>query len=248
LHYPQFVRLHKKKVQELLQSTTLFVEQSILFRINGEPEKGIEVLLTKLRDPKLAEQFCDDSFKPIHNVDDPSPNFYFNPHFVHYIRVCFARYNKLGVDGTDEQLVNWGLQLLRYRGRDIDPTEVFKLIDRETPISKLEQYLKECMNHVNEKYVSSKLMKTISESANLDIHNRRETVNQRSVDINLQTVCSFCKAPIGDSVASVFPDLSIVHYRCLRSLKDNKGRDRFIHPSTGQDFKKYPTIIDFSKK
>lgn len=238
----------KEKILILLEKTTLYVEQSILYRIIGQPEKGIEVLLTKLRDPKLAETYCDDLHKPDLNSDDPSAVFNFNKYFLYYIKVCFARYNKQGIDATDEQLVTWGLQLLRYRGREIDPTEAFKLIDRETPISKLEQYLKETMNHIQEKLIQSEIMNKISESANLDTHNRREIVNQRSVDINLQTVCSFCKAPIGDSVVSVFPDLSIVHYRCLRSLKDNKGRDRHVHPSTGQDFKKYPTIIDFTKK
>lgn len=242
LHY------NKEEVLKLLEETTLFVEQSILYKINGQPEKGIEVLLTRLRDPKLAEQYCDDLHKKTTNYDDPSSIFNFNKYFLYYIKVCFARYNKQGIDGTDEQLVNWGLQLLRYRGREIDPTEAFRLIDRETPISKLEQYLKETMNHIQEKLVQSELMNKISESANLDIHHRREVVNQRSIDINLQTVCSYCKGPIGDSVVSVFPDLSIVHYRCLRSLKDNKGRDRHIHPTTGQDFKKYPTIIDFTKK
>jgi hypothetical protein len=226
------------------------VEQSILYKITGQPGKGIEVLLVKLRDNKLAEQYCDELYTPPNTHDDPSPSFKFNPYFVMFVKICFAKYMHKEREQMmlDPVLVTWGLNLLRYRAKEIDPFEIMKCIDRDTEISKLDQFLKESMMQVYEKYTSSKLLLKLSESANLDIHNRRQIVNQRHVEITLQTVCSECKQPIGDSVVSVFPDLSIVHYRCLRLLKDGKTRDRYVHPATGQDFKKYPAVIDFSKK
>jgi hypothetical protein len=125
------------------------------------------------------------------------------------------------------------------------------MVAEDTELSKIENFMREAILTTQDKYRKSKILLKISESGNLDTHHRHALVtSQRKVEINLKTVCMVCTQPIGDSVFAVFPDLSVIHYRCLNSKEEDKKstRDKSIHPITGQDFQKYPVSIDYSKQ
>lgn len=234
-----------KVVQDRLNQTNLYVEQAIFYRLSEKYEEGIKVLLEKLEDYDLAVQYCDELFKPTTFSDDPTASFVYNPYLVSFLKICFA-----DKDGKkDPKLVNWGKQLLKYRARDIEPSEAIKLLDDNIPINSVQQFIRECILNTQSKFRTSKMLAKVAECGNLDIHHRHSLVSQRHVEINLQSLCSFCNAPIGDSVITIFPDLSIVHFRCLRTKVDGdkKIRDRNVHPTTGQDFSRYPVNIDFDR-
>jgi hypothetical protein len=234
-------------VKKHLQETNLYLEQSILHRILKEYDEGIKVLLIKLRDKDLAEKFCDELHEQNSkktDLDSPTVNVSYNDYLLQYVKICFSQ------DASIEQK-EWATELLRYRARDMNPGAVLSMVAEDTELSKIENFMREAILTTQDKYRKSKILLKISESGNLDTHHRHALVtSQRKVEINLKTVCMVCTQPIGDSVFAVFPDLSVIHYRCLNSKEEDKKstRDKSIHPITGQDFQKYPVSIDYSKQ
>jgi hypothetical protein len=103
---------------------------------------------------------------------------------------------------------------------------------------------------------TSKIIAKISENSNIDVRHKHNIITKRSVTINLQTNCDVCEIEgtqnIGDSGFAVFPDLSICHFRCLNNMIlnnnsfDKNKKDKNIHPKSGNNFLRYPMIIDYN--
>ncbi|KAL9652022.1 hypothetical protein ABK040_000363 [Willaertia magna] len=253
-------RYNKDLVDKKLNDTKLDEEKIALFHSMGKHEEALSVLV-KL-DLKRAEEYCDQVYKEEqlnlqsssststsgsgsgsgNNSVMNSGNNAYNPYLIKLIEIC----THMKFEDNDEQAMIQRmmsiLSLLQRRANDIDILEVINVLPDHMELKHLSNFLTQAIQFTHHNNRTTLIKNELARNASMQIRNRYVKATTRSIIVNSTTTCPVCEQPIGNSVFAVFPDQSVVHYRCLTNSNDDerKEKNKSIHPKNLIDFRKFP--------
>ena len=244
-HIRESSRYNKESVDKKLQGTNLNEEKISLFHVMGKHEEALTVLVKT--DLKRAEEYCDTVFDEeqkssvlLSKSGNQSSNY--NPYLIKLIEITS---NSAQFDDYDEESALRRfmsvLSLLQRRANDIDIIEVINVLPDHTELRQLSTFLTQAIQFTHHNNRTTLIKNELARNASMQVKSRHVKATTRSVVVTSTTSCPICEQPIGNAVFAIFPDQSIVHYRCLVSNEDEKKeKNRSVHPKNGIDFKKFP--------
>jgi Vacuolar sorting protein 39 domain 2/Region in Clathrin and VPS len=265
----------KAAVLERLRDSLLYEELVQVYRCIGNHEEALKVIIFKLQDYKQAERYCEDVFEAdkakaeallaaegrrrtsgttADDSDGASVADDQNPLFLTYVKVCLSSegFNK-NLDAVRE--------LLNNRASEMDPVRILNVLSDDIPAIELEQFLAEAIKFSSHRLKSNKIKHKIAETQNIDVRRRHKKATNRHLLVTSNTPCSVCSQPIGNSVFSIFPNMTIVHYKCMISVPSSSGsvstpspgapkkdaapreKDRHLHPKTKINYNVMPVDL-----
>lgn len=123
---------------------------------------------------------------------------------------------------------------------------MLKVLPDDIPASALEGFLEQSIQYTHHRERTSKIKNRLSRNANMQVRAKHLKATSRKTTVHTHTVCPVCDQPIENAVFAVFPDLSVIHYRCLTSANNKKERmakSTTVHPKTLLNFDRFP--VDF---
>lgn len=239
---------NKDSVLDRLRETALYEELVQLYKKMKRHQDAISTLLFDLRDPIGAEQYCIDVFEEEKAVvskeglarklaSTPVQETVYNPYFISYIEA----YVKIWQENPSEPLDSM-LEFLNCRAGNIDPCKAFDVLPSDLRLRPVEIFLTHSIQQVHHRLRTSELKRSAVKTSNQDTVALHKRATSRRALITANTPCSKCDQLIGDAVFSIFPDMSVVHYKCLLTTGQKGSSEKVteIHPRSRVNFKKFP--------
>ncbi|KAG0575358.1 hypothetical protein KC19_VG339500 [Ceratodon purpureus] len=202
------------EVLPLVQGSELWREQVILHKKLGDETAALQILALKLEDSEGARRYCAELGRP-----------------EVYLQLL-DMYLKPG-EGR-EPMHGAAVRLLHCHGASLDPLKVLEALSPEMSLSMASQTLSRMLRARVHRHREGQIVKHINRHNNLEARVERVEERSRQVCITDDTTCGRCRARIGTKLFVLFPDDSIVCYKCSRLYGEH------ISPITGQDFSKEP--------
>lgn len=144
--------------------------------------------------------------------------------------LCMDQDSKMKKLGNNVNSVyEYALSLLERHARECEPLVILKALPDDTPIPKVETFLRSSLSthatHARELSITRSLRNVY----NLQVQCAQVGTQQRRVEVNEDTLCGACRKRIGDIVFAVYPNDTIVHYKCTNGTLDQC-------PVTGEKF------------
>ncbi|EFC39329.1 vacuolar protein sorting 39 [Naegleria gruberi] len=247
-HIKESSRYNKEIVDKKLQTSNLNEEKISLFHVMGKHEEALTVLVKT--DLKRAEEYCDTVFEEeqkstvlLSKSGNQASNY--NPYLIRLIEITT---NPTLFDEYDEESalrrMMSVLSLLQRRASDINIIEVLSVLPEHSELRQLSTFLTQAIQFTHHNNRTTLIKNELARNASMQVKARHVKATTRSITVTSTTSCPVCEQPIGNAVFAIFPDQSVVHYRCLISNEDEKKeKNRNVHPKNGIDFKKFP--VDF---
>ncbi|KAL0483647.1 Vam6/Vps39-like protein [Acrasis kona] len=207
-----------------------------------------------IMDPDLAIEYCDSVYLQDYrrSNDDKaylssyaSSDANYNPYLVTLVEIC-VKPTKTRSPELMQYSSSFMKNLLDSRSSDIDPIEVLRALPDDVNASALEGFLEQSIQFTHHRERTSKIKDRLSRNANMQVKAKHLKATTRKVEVYAHTVCPVCDQTIENAVFAVFPDMSIVHYRCLTSAnnkRDKMMKSTSVHPKTLLNFDRFP--VDF---
>ncbi|KAG2381405.1 hypothetical protein C9374_006394 [Naegleria lovaniensis] len=248
-HIKESSRYNKEAVDKKLQTTNLNEEKISLFHVMGKHDEALTVLVKT--DLKRAEEYCDTVFEEEQRSSvllskSGNQSSTYNPYLIRLIEITT---NPTLFDEYDEESalrrMMSVLSLLQRRASDINIIEVLSVLPEHGELKQLSTFLTQAIQFTHHNNRTTLIKNELARNASMQVKARHVKATTRSVTVTSTTSCPVCEQPIGNAVFAVFPDQSVVHYRCLLSgdQDEKKEKNKNVHPKNGIDFKKFP--VDF---
>ncbi|KAF0976123.1 hypothetical protein FDP41_004798 [Naegleria fowleri] len=247
-HIKESSRYNKEAVDKKLQTTNLNEEKISLFHVMGKHDEALTVLVKT--DLKRAEEYCDTVFEEEQKSSvllskSGNQSSTYNPYLIRLIEITT---NPTLFDEYDEESalrrMMSVLSLLQRRASDINIIDVLSVLPEHGELKQLSTFLTQAIQFTHHNNRTTLIKNELARNASMQVKARHVKATTRSVTVTSTTSCPVCEQPIGNAVFAVFPDQSVVHYRCLLSNEDEKKeKNKNVHPKNGIDFKKFP--VDF---
>ncbi|XP_047330335.1 vacuolar sorting protein 3 [Impatiens glandulifera] len=204
-----------EEVLDLIESSELWLEKAILYKRLGQEAIVLEILALKLEDSEAAEQYCaeigrSDAYMQLLDM-------YLDPK-----------------DGK-EPMFKAAVRLLHNHGESLDPLQVLERLSADMPLNLASDTILRMLRARLHHHRQGQIVHNQSSSVHIDASLGRLEERSRHVQINDESICDSCHARLGTKLFAMYPDDTIVCYKCFRRQGETKS-------ITGRDFKQDPII------
>jgi len=189
------------EVLSLIQGSELWREQVILHQKLGDETVALQILALKLEDSEGARSYCAKLGRP-----------------EVYLQLL-DMYLKPG-EGR-EPMHDAAVRLLHCHGASLDPLKVLEALSPGMSLSLASQTISRMLRARVHRHREGQIVKHINRHNNLEARIDRVEERSRQVCITDDTICGRCHARIGTKLFVLYPDNSIVCYKCSRLYGEN---------------------------
>ncbi|KAL5545223.1 hypothetical protein UlMin_009007 [Ulmus minor] len=204
-------------VLDLIGGSELWLEKAILYRKLGQETLVLQILALKLEDSEAAEQYCADIGRP--DAYMQLLDMYLDPH-----------------DGK-EPMFKAAVRLLHNHGESLDPLQVLERLSSDMPLQLASETLLRMLRARLHHHRQGQIVHNLSRALDTDARLARLEERSRHVQINDESLCDSCHARLGTKLFAMYPDDTIVCYKCFRRLGEstsvsgrNFKRDVLVKP------------------
>ncbi|RLN28039.1 transforming growth factor-beta receptor-associated protein 1 [Panicum miliaceum] len=221
----QFIYLLREKLQLFLQASDLYdpedvldviaeselwLEKAILYRKMGQENIVLQILALKLEDSEAAEQYCAEIGR-----DDA------------YIQLLGLY---LDPQNGKEPMFTAAVRLLHNHGESLDPMQVLERLSPDMPLQLASDTILRMLRARVHHHRQGQIVHNLSRATNLDARLTRLEERSRHVQLTDESICDSCRARLGTKLFVMYPDDSVVCYRCYRNQQGDStsGRSRSL--------------------
>jgi len=173
----------------------------------------LQILALKLEDSEAAEQYCaeigrSDAYMKLLDM-------YLNPQ-----------------DGK-EPMFKAAVRLLHSHGESLDPLQVLEKLSPEMPLQLASDTILRMLKARVHHHRHGQIVHNLSRAIDLDARSSRLEERSRHVQINDESTCDSCHARLGTKLFAMYPDDSVVCYKCYRRQGESTS-------ARGRNFKHNP--------
>ncbi|CAD6273374.1 unnamed protein product [Miscanthus lutarioriparius] len=223
--HAQFIYLLRESLQLFLQASDLYdpedvldviveselwLEKAILYRKMGQENIVLQILALKLEDSEAAEQYCAEIGR-----DDA------------YIQLLGLY---LDPQNGKEPMFTAAVRLLHNHGESLDPIQVLERLSPDMPLQLASDTILRMLRARVHHHCQGQIVHNLSRATNLDVRLTRLEERSRHVQLTDESICDSCRARLGTKLFAMYPDDSVVCYRCYRSQQgdSSSGRGRSL--------------------
>ncbi|KAB2637103.1 transforming growth factor-beta receptor-associated protein 1 [Pyrus ussuriensis x Pyrus communis] len=199
-----------EEVLDLIEGSELWSEKAILYKKLGQEALVLQILALKLENSEAAEKYCAEIGRP--DVYMQLLDMYLDPQ-----------------DGK-EPMFKAAVRLLHNHGESLDPLQVLERLSPDMPLQLASEtilrMLRARLHHHRQGRIVHNLSRALDTDASLAILEEKS----RHVLINDESLCDSCHARLGTKLFAMYPDDTIVCYKCFR----RQGESTSV---TGRNFK-----------
>ncbi|KAL5985479.1 hypothetical protein ACLOJK_027463 [Asimina triloba] len=200
-----------EEVLYLIEGSELWWEKAILYRKLGQETLVLQILALKLEDSDAAEQYCAE----IGRQD------------------AYMQLLEMYLDPRDgkEPMFNAAVRLLHKHGESLDPLQVLESLSPDMPLQLASDTILRMLRARVHHHRQGQIVHSISHAINVEAKLARLEERSRNVQINDESICDSCHARLGTKLFAMYPDDTVVCYKCFRRLGDStsiSGRN-FMH-------------------
>ncbi|XP_021739738.1 transforming growth factor-beta receptor-associated protein 1-like isoform X2 [Chenopodium quinoa] len=198
-----------EEVLELIEGSDLWLEKAILYRKLGQETLVLQILALKLEDSEAAEQYCVELGRP--DAYMQLLDMYLDP------------------QNGKEPMFNAAVRLLHNHGESLDPLQVLERLSPDMPLQLASETILRMLRARLHHYHQGKIVHSLSRAVDVDARLARLEERARNVQLNDESLCDSCHARLGTKLFAMYPDDSIVCYKCFRRLGESTsvGRRNF---------------------
>uniref|UniRef100_A0A0D9ZT40 CNH domain-containing protein n=1 Tax=Oryza glumipatula TaxID=40148 RepID=A0A0D9ZT40_9ORYZ len=212
----QFIYLLRERLQFFLQSSDLYdpeevldviseselwLEKAILYRKMGQENIVLQILALKLEDSEAAEQYCAEIGR-----DDA------------YIQLLDLYLDPKNGKGP---MFTAAVRLLHNHGESLDPIQVLERLSADMPLQLASDTILRMLRARVHHHRQGQIVHNLSRATNLDARLTRLEERSRHVQLTDESICDSCRARLGTKLFVMYPDDSVVCYRCYRNQGDS---------------------------
>ncbi|MFS7889263.1 putative vacuolar sorting protein 39/Transforming growth factor beta receptor-associated domain 1 [Helianthus anomalus] len=203
----------REEVLDLIEESELWLEKAILYRKLGQETLVLQILAVKLEDSDAAEHYCAEIGRP--DAYMQLLDIYLNP-----------------ADGKTP-MFKAAVRLLHNHGESLDPLQVLERLSPNMPLHLASDTILRMLRARLHHHYQGQVVHNLSRAVNLDAKLARLEERSRLVQINDESLCDSCHARLGTKLFAMYPDDTIVCYKCFR----RQGESTSV---TGRDFTNDP--------
>ncbi|PON60728.1 Vacuolar sorting protein 39/Transforming growth factor beta receptor-associated domain [Trema orientale] len=200
-----------EEILDLIEGSELWWEKAILYRKLGQETLVLQILALKLEDSEAAEQYCADIGRP--DAYMQLLDMYLDPQ-----------------DGK-EPMFKAAVRLLHNHGESLDPLQVLERLSPDMPLQLASETLLRMLRARLHHHRQGQIVHNLSRALDTDARLARLEERSRHVQINDESLCDSCHARLGTKLFAMYPDDTIVCYKCFR----RQGESTSV---TGRNFKR----------
>ncbi|KAF9686004.1 hypothetical protein SADUNF_Sadunf03G0113400 [Salix dunnii] len=204
-----------EEVLDLIEGSELWLEKAILYRKLGQETLVLQILALKLEDSEAAEQYCAEIGRP--DAYMQLLDMYLDP------------------QNGKEPMFNAAVRLLHNHGESLDPLQVLETLSPDMPLQLASDTILRMLRARLHHHRQGQIVHNLSRALNVDAKLARLEERSRHVQINDESLCDSCHARLGTKLFAMYPDDTVVCYKCFRRLGESTS-------VTGRDFKRDPLI------
>ncbi|GAB2262656.1 hypothetical protein Droror1_Dr00003653 [Drosera rotundifolia] len=199
-----------EEVLDLIEGSELWMEKAILFRKLGQETLVLQILALKLEDSEAAEQYCAELGRP--DAYMQLLDMYLDP------------------QNGKEPMFKSAVRLLHNHGESLDPLQVLERLSPNMPLQLASETILRMLRARLHHHRQGQIVHNISRAVDVDVRLARLEERARHVQISDESLCDSCHARLGTKLFAMYPDDSIVCYKCFRRQGESTS-------FTGRDFK-----------
>ncbi|GAB4840796.1 hypothetical protein Ancab_021558 [Ancistrocladus abbreviatus] len=200
-----------EEVLELIGESELWLEKAILYRKLGQEILVLQILALKLEDSEAAEQYCAELGRP--DAYMQLLDMYLDP------------------QNGKEPMFKAAVRLLHNHGESLDPLQVLERLSPDMPLQLASETILRMLRARLHHHRQGKIVHNLSHAVDVDVRLARLEERARHVQISDESLCDSCHARLGTKLFAMYPDDSIVCYKCFR----RQGESTSV---TGRNFKR----------
>ncbi|KAM6568045.1 hypothetical protein CsatB_016030 [Cannabis sativa] len=200
-----------EEILDLIEGSELWWEKAILYKKLGQETLVLQILALKLEDSEAAEQYCADIGRP--DAYMQLLDMYLDPQ-----------------DGK-EPMFKAAVRLLHNHGESLDPLQVLERLSSDMPLQLASETILRMLRARLHHHRQGQIVHNLSRALHTDARLARLEERSRHVQINDESLCDSCHARLGTKLFAMYPDDTIVCYKCFR----RQGESTSV---TGRDFKR----------
>ncbi|KAI3455861.1 hypothetical protein Pfo_012524 [Paulownia fortunei] len=200
-----------EEVLDMIEESELWLEKAILYRRLGQETLVLNILALKLEDYEAAEHYCAEIGRPD----------------------AYMQLLEIYLDPKDgrEPMFKAAVRLLHNHGEMLDPLQVLERLSPDMPLQLASDTILRMLRARHHHHCQGKIVRNLSHALDVDASLARLEERSRHVQINDESTCDSCHARLGTKLFAMYPDDSIVCYKCFR----RQGESTSVG---GRDFKK----------
>lgn len=193
-----------EEVLDVIEESELWLEKAILYRKMGQENIVLQILALKLEDSEAAEQYCAEIGR-----DDA------------YIQLLDLY---LDPKNGREPMFTAAVRLLHNHGKSLDPIQVLERLSSDMPLQLASDTILRMLRARVHHHRQGQIVHSLSLATNLDARLTRLEERSRHVQLTDESICDSCRARLGTKLFVMYPDDSVVCYRCYRNQGDSVSR------------------------
>ncbi|XP_073027429.1 vacuolar sorting protein 3-like [Primulina eburnea] len=200
-----------EEVLDMIKESDLWLEKAILYRKLGQETLVLQILALKLENCEAAEQYCAEIGRP-----------------EAYIQLL-----EMYLDPKDGRgpMLKAAVHLLHNHGEMLDPMQVLERLSSDIPLQLVSATILRILRARHHHHRQGLIAHSLSHALHVDLSLARLEERSRHVPIDDESVCDSCHARLGTKLFAMYPDDTIVCYKCYR----RQGESTSV---TNHDFKK----------
>ncbi|KAG9458271.1 hypothetical protein H6P81_002779 [Aristolochia fimbriata] len=185
-----------EEVLYLIEGSELWLEKAILYRKLGQETLVLQILALKLEDSEAAEQYCAEIGRPD----------------------AYMRLLDMYLDPQDgkEPMFTAAVRLLHKHGESLDPLQVLETLSADMPLQLASETILRMFRARVHHHLQGQVVHNLSRALNVEAKLTRLEERSRHVQINDESLCDSCHARLGTKLFAMYPDDSVVCYKCFR--------------------------------
>ncbi|KAH1241636.1 Vacuolar sorting protein 3 [Glycine max] len=185
-----------EEVHDLIEGSELWLEKAILYRRLGQETLVLQILALKLEDSEAAEQYCAE----IGRAD------------------AYMQLLEMYLDPQDDKdpMFTAAVRLLHKHGESLDPLQVLEKLSPDMPLQLASDTLLRMFRARVHHHRQGQIVHNLSRAVDIDARLSRLEERSRHVQINDESLCDSCDARLGTKLFAMYPDDSVVCYKCYR--------------------------------
>ncbi|CAL5428389.1 unnamed protein product [Camellia sinensis] len=202
-----------EEVLDLIEGSELWLEKAILYKKLGQETLVLQILALKLEDSEAAEQYCAEIGRPD----------------------AYMQLLEMYLDPKDgkEPMFKAAVRLLHNHGESLDPLQVLERLSPDMPLQLASDTILRMLRARLHHHRQGLIVHSLSRAIDIDASLGRLEERSRHVQINDESLCDSCHARLGTKLFAMYPDDTIVCYKCFRRQGESKS-------ITDRDFKRNP--------
>jgi len=209
--------LNAKFLLQNLKDTDLNYEKAILHGKLGEHDRALDILVNKLQDFQLAENYCDDISA---NQSETKAKLLF---------LLLSIYMNPTSQAEKDKFTTLAVDLINNRAEDLNGTRVINMLPPSWNISIILPALRKFSRNLLHTQRMTKISKHLNKGENIQLHNQLVSSTKDPIFVMTNNYCVVCQKPFSVGGVARYPNGVMLHADCIK--------DAEVCPITGEVFK-----------